>query len=167
VTSTPCPCGLRKPLDECCGRYLAGTAIPETAEQLMRSRYAAFVTHDIDYILATHHPDTRSEAKREEVEQFSRGSVWLGLTVLSTAEGNAGDDQGFVEFIARYEQNGDECVHHERSLFRRHQGRWHFHSAEYPKPATIQRTQPKVGRNDPCPCGSRKKFKKCCGAVTV
>ncbi|MFZ3017758.1 MAG: UPF0149 family protein [Gallionella sp.] len=30
--------------------------------------------------------------------------------------------------------------------------------------ATIQRDQPKVGRNDPCPCGSGKKFKKCCGA---
>jgi len=28
----------------------------------------------------------------------------------------------------------------------------------------IRRTAPKVGRNDPCPCGSGKKFKKCCGA---
>ncbi|GAF75123.1 unnamed protein product, partial [marine sediment metagenome] len=28
---------------------------------------------------------------------------------------------------------------------------------------TIIRGQPKVGRNDPCPCGSGKKFKKCCG----
>jgi uncharacterized protein len=28
-----------------------------------------------------------------------------------------------------------------------------------------RRSQPKVGRNDPCPCGSAKKFKKCCGAV--
>ena len=27
----------------------------------------------------------------------------------------------------------------------------------------IRRTQPKVGRNEPCPCGSGKKFKKCCG----
>jgi uncharacterized protein YecA (UPF0149 family) len=27
----------------------------------------------------------------------------------------------------------------------------------------IRRTEPKVGRNDPCPCGSGKKFKKCCG----
>ena len=28
----------------------------------------------------------------------------------------------------------------------------------------IKRTSPKVGRNDPCPCGSGRKFKKCCGA---
>lgn len=32
---------------------------------------------------------------------------------------------------------------------------------------TFQRGHPKVGRNDPCPCGSGKKFKKCCGAATV
>ena len=28
---------------------------------------------------------------------------------------------------------------------------------------TVRRTTPKVGRNDPCPCGSGKKYKKCCG----
>jgi len=27
----------------------------------------------------------------------------------------------------------------------------------------VRRDEPKVGRNDPCPCGSGKKFKKCCG----
>lgn len=30
-------------------------------------------------------------------------------------------------------------------------------------PETFVREAPKVGRNDPCPCGSGKKFKKCCG----
>jgi len=30
---------------------------------------------------------------------------------------------------------------------------------------TVQRSVPKVGRNDPCPCGSGKKFKQCCGAA--
>lgn len=32
------------------------------------------------------------------------------------------------------------------------------------KPEPIRRAAPKVGRNDPCPCGSGKKYKKCCGA---
>ncbi|THB69038.1 MAG: preprotein translocase subunit SecA [Desulfovibrio sp.] len=32
------------------------------------------------------------------------------------------------------------------------------------KKAPVKRAEPKVGRNDPCPCGSGKKFKKCCGA---
>lgn len=159
ISTSNCPCGQPVPFDDCCGRFIAGSATPETAEQLMRSRYAAFVTHAIDYIIATHHPDTRGEVERGEVERFSHDSDWLGLEILATAEGQAGDDQGFVEFVARYRRNGDECLHHERSLFRRHQGRWHFHSAEYPKATPIQRAQPKVGRNEPCPCGSGKKYK--------
>ena len=33
-----------------------------------------------------------------------------------------------------------------------------------PRPVqTVVRSEPKVGRNDPCPCGSGKKYKKCCG----
>jgi SEC-C motif domain protein len=151
-------------LDDCCGRFITGRASPETAEQLMRSRYTAFATGQIDYLIATHHPETRGEAKREDVERFSKGSTWLGLEILSTEDGQAGDDQGFVEFIARYREHGGERIHHERSRFWRHQGRWFFHSAEYPKAAPVQCAQPKVGRNDPCPCGSGKKYKKCCGA---
>ncbi|WP_082849957.1 SEC-C metal-binding domain-containing protein [Halioglobus sp. HI00S01] len=32
-----------------------------------------------------------------------------------------------------------------------------------PPPEPVTRLAPKVGRNDPCPCGSERKFKKCCG----
>lgn len=32
-------------------------------------------------------------------------------------------------------------------------------------PQTVKNSAPKVGRNDPCPCGSSKKYKKCCGAA--
>ena len=40
-------------------------------------------------------------------------------------------------------------------------------SAPDAKPTTVRRTQPKVGRNDPCPCGSGKKYKKCHGAAVA
>ena len=30
-------------------------------------------------------------------------------------------------------------------------------------PDTVKRANPKIGRNAPCPCGSGKKYKKCCG----
>ncbi len=40
-------------------------------------------------------------------------------------------------------------------------------SVEETVTATFRRDQPKTGRNDPCPCGSGKKFKKCCGAPTL
>ncbi len=133
----------------------------------MRSRYTAFVTHAVDYLISTHHPDTRGEVDREEVRRFSEGSMWLGLEVLRAQDGREGDQQGFVEFVARYSDNGAERVHHELSRFERHQGRWFFHSAQTPKQAPVQRTHPKVGRNEPCPCGSGRKHKKCCGSRAV
>ncbi len=130
----------------------------------MRSRYSAFATHAIDYLLASHHPETRGEVEPEQVRHFSEGMTWRGLEILESVDGQAGDDQGWVEFIAQYREHGEARVHHERSLFRRHQGRWFFHSAEHPKRMPNRRAQPKVGRNELCPCGSGKKHKKCCGA---
>jgi SEC-C motif domain protein len=162
TAKTQCPCGRKQPLEDCCGRFLSGHELPESAEELMRSRYSAFATHAIDYLIESHHPETREDLDRDEVRRFSEGVFWQGLDILDTVDGLASDEQGWVEFIARYVQDGEERLHHERSLFRRHQGRWFFHSAEYPKSVPAVRTQPKIGRNDPCPCGSGKKYKKCC-----
>lgn len=33
------------------------------------------------------------------------------------------------------------------------------------RPEPYERAGPKVGRNDPCPCGSGRKYKRCCGAA--
>jgi SEC-C motif-containing protein len=163
-SKTQCPCGQRRPLEDCCGRFIAGRESPTSAEELMRSRYTAFATHQIDYLIASHHPETRGEVVRDDVKRWSEGMTWRGLEILDIVDGQPGDDQGWVEFIARGSERGAERIHHERSLFRRHQGRWFFHTAEHPKQAPTQRAQPKVGRNEPCPCGSGKKHKKCCGA---
>ena len=163
----PCPCGKPLSVNECCGRFFDESSWPDTAEELMRSRYTAFATQHIDYIFTTHHPDTRSEVNRGDVERFSRDSTWLGLEILSTEDGQPGDDQGWVEFCARYADKQGEHLHHERSLFRREKGRWFFHSAHAPKGTPIRHAQPKVGRNEPCPCGSGKKHKKCCGAAAA
>jgi SEC-C motif-containing protein len=163
-TKTPCPCGHQRPFEDCCGRFITGRDSPQSAEELMRSRYTAFATQQSDYLIASHHPETRGEVDRDAVRRGSERMTWRGLEILETVDGRAGDDQGWVEFIARYVERGEEQVHHERSLFRRHQGRWFFHSAESPKGTPIERAQPKVGRNEPCPCGSGKKSKKCCAA---
>jgi SEC-C motif-containing protein len=167
IVKDRCPCGRERALEDCCGRFVAGREAPQTAEELMRSRYSAFVTHAIDYLIATHHPETRGELSREEVRRFSEGVTWGGLQILDCVDGQPGDEQGWVEFVANYIERGEERIHHERSLFRRHQGRWYFHSAEYPKAAPVVRAQPKIGRNDPCPCGSGKKYKKCCETASA
>ena len=158
-----CPCGLGPSLEDCCGPFLDGRALPDTAEKLMRSRYTAYATRRFDYVVSSHHPETRGGLTREQVEQSSRALTWLGLVVLASEEGQPGDEHGFVEFVARYRSHGHEAALQERSLFLRHQGRWHYHGEQPRKAAEPVHAQPTVGRNQPCPCGSGKKFKKCCG----
>jgi SEC-C motif domain protein len=157
-----CPCGTGRSFAECCGPYLAGAPAP-TAEALMRSRYTAYARREVDYIIATHEPATRAEVDRETTDQWARESEWLGLTVLATEAGGPNDERGMVEFVARYRAQGHDLTHRERSTFARIEGRWYFVDGEVVKPAPV-RAEPKAGRNDPCPCGSGKKFKRCHGA---
>ena len=153
-----CPCGSGIPLDGCCGRFLDGSSLPDTAEELMRSRYTAYATGDVDYLLATQH-----EQDREGVEAWAREARFTGLEILETLEGGPADERGVVEFTARWESRGETHLHRERSSFERHLGRWLYVGGETPKPVPVRREAPRTGRNDPCPCGSGRKFKKCCG----
>jgi SEC-C motif-containing protein len=158
-----CPCGSGAALDACCGPLLEGAAAA-TAEALMRSRYSAHVLGHIDYLLATHDPDTRDGLDRDAIERWSLDSEWLGLQIVATERGGAGDDVGTVEFKASYRARDEGVVHHERSRFRRLDGRWFYTDGEIVKAVPLRRAAT-VGRNDPCPCGSGKKHKKCCGAA--
>jgi SEC-C motif-containing protein len=165
-----CHCGSGAAFAACCGPLLAGDARPETAEALMRSRYVAYVRRDVDYLVGTHDPATRRRGEREAVEQWMRIARWLGLEVLATSRGGPGDDVGEVEFRARYQAGGRMGAHHERSRFRRLDGRWVYVDGESvratpaPPSPPVVRSEPKTGRNEPCPCGSGKKYKRCCGA---
>ena len=89
-------------------------------------------------------------------------SGW-GLSVLSVDGGGPGETTGTVEFVATYRTGDDDIEHHERAEFRRDGDTWYFWDGRILGDAPIEREEPKVGRNDPCPCGSGKKFKKCCG----
>ncbi len=158
-----CPCGSGLEFSACCEPFISGGAVPDTAEQLMRSRYSAYATVDMDYIHETLHPDHREDHDRNAARKWAEDSDWQRLEIISTDRGAAGDTEGSVEFRAHYRENGKNHVLHEISRFVKVDGRWTYVDGEMPKPQTVRREQ-KVGRNDPCPCGSGKKFKKCCGA---
>jgi SEC-C motif-containing protein len=157
-----CPCGSEKPFTECCGPYLAGEPAP-TPEALMRSRYTAYVHHEIDYLMATQAPEMRKDVDREATERWSREATWLGLKIIEVKGGGPGDDEGEVEFVARWKQGQDEATHHERSTFRRGKdGRWLYVEGHTPKRAPMRR-EAAPRPNDPCHCGSGKKYKRCHG----
>lgn len=159
----PCPCGAGPTFAECCASYMNGEGWPETAEKLMRSRYSAYVVGNIDWIQSTHDANDGEEVDVKATERWSKESNWLGLDIVRTEAGGESDDTGVVEFRARYELGGHELSHHEVARFRREQGKWIYADGEMVKAKPVVREQPKVGRNEPCPCGSGQKYKKCHG----
>ena len=159
-----CHCGSGKPFEACCGPILSGAAPAETAEALMRARFSAYAEHQIDFLGESLHPEHRDDWDRAATERWASSSTWEELAVRGCEGGGADDDEGTVEFVARYRERVQTRRHHEISRFLRLAGRWYYVDGRMPKPET-QRNPQKVGRNDPCPCGSGKKFKKCCGAA--
>ena len=158
-----CPCGSGLPYDDCCGPYIAGKAKPSTAAALMRSRYTAYATQAVDYIVDTCLRDDEHGIDVEATRRWSEKSAWLGLRILKTDKGEPTDEEGMVEFKATYVQGGLREEHHEKASFVKREGAWLFADGEL-FPETVVREGPKIGRNDPCPCGSGRKYKKCHGA---
>ena len=160
---TSCPCGSERVYQDCCGRYIDSRENAPTTEALMRSRYAAYTLANIDYITETHDPNTRGSHDPEGARKWAEGSEWLGLELLSSERGGPDDSEGTVEFVARYRADDLEHEHRERSVFVKRDGTWYFVEGKILGPTPVRLEGPKVGRNEPCPCGSGKKFKKCCG----
>lgn len=164
-----CPCGSQRDYASCCEPYIEGKLPAPTPEALMRSRYAAYVKVKTRYLRDSLAPESRGDYNEADVIEWSKNSEWLGLEILK-AEGNT------VEFTAKYKSQGKVLEHHEVSTFRKEKDHWYFvdgeshvhedgkgHQHHEPK-APVVRDAPKVGRNEPCACGSGKKSKKCCAA---
>jgi SEC-C motif-containing protein len=154
-------------LEAYCLPFIRGEKKPQTAVETMASRYVAYTLVEVDYLLSTHDPRTRAQADRQSTEDWARRAKWESLEVLKTEGGGPEDDEGKVEFIARYQMDGKSHVHHELSDFKRIDGQWYFVDGKKASGSPTRRTEAKVGRNDPCTCGSGKKFKKCCGAASA
>lgn len=147
-----CPCGSAVEYSLCCHRYLSGEQVAPDPSQLMRSRYCAFVMKDADYLIRTWHSSCHAARFRDEIGAGFATTEWLGLTVFEHTVSEA-DNTGYVSFVARFREHGKPGAIIERSRFLKENGQWYY----------IDGTRPQFGRNDPCPCGSGKKFKKCCG----
>ncbi len=157
-----CPCGSGKAYGECCEPIIKGKVKAETAEALMRARYTSYVKHEIDFIVAScDEEEGVAEIDKKATEEWSRQSQWNGLKILRTEKGEK-EDEAIVEFMADYTLHGMHELHHEIAGFKKFGDEWKYVAGNV-IPHTVQRVGAKVGRNDPCPCGSGKKYKQCCG----
>ena len=121
---TQCPCGSGLSYPDCCEPIISGKKVAETAQQLMRSRYTAFTLANADYLMRSHSVKTRPIKERKSIEKWAKSVTWMGLTIIQTQAGDASDEVGYVEFKALYLENGKPQQIHEKSLFRRENGKW-------------------------------------------
>ncbi|OOF85373.1 YchJ family protein [Rodentibacter ratti] len=150
-TTALCPCQSDKNYVDCCGVFHHQKALPKTAEQLMRSRYSAYVLKNIPYIVETTVPNQQSYLNVQALQDWADNTQWLGLQVLKTE--TLTKSQSAVEFNAFFQGEEGEQSHQERSIFVNIEGRWYF----------VDPTVPLPTMKHPCVCGSGKKFKHCCG----
>lgn len=148
-----CLCGSGANFAACCGPALAGVVSPATPEALMRSRFCAYVLADADYLHASWHPRTRpKKLQLDDQPQWERLEV-IGSGVAEDAA------EGWVEFVAHYTAGKHSGALREHSRFVLEDGRWLYLDGGQPP----VRATPRPGRNEPCTCGSGKKYKHCCG----
>ena len=149
-----CHCGSLVDFEQCCGNYINKITLPETAEQLMRSRFTAFKLQKHQYLIDTHQTEIPND-----LSSFDSKVKWLGLKVITTNQGSSTDISGTVEFVAFFQPSNDmDNRHikqlHEKSRFKKVNNQWMYIDG---KPmANI-----KLSRNAPCFCNSGKKYKKC------
>jgi len=149
-----CECGNKLEFRDCCGRFLDGSATPQTCEELVRARFVAFGLGNFDFIAATQLEPLPPEVRERRVPE------WESLEIVSTQQGTVDDETGVVEFVACYRAE-TRRLHEETSRFVKVDGEWRYQDGDIqdlPAPGIG-----KTGRNQACPCGSGRKYKRCCG----
>lgn len=158
--SNNCPCGGKRSYQQCCQRFHSGAESAQTAEQLMRSRYSAFVKANVAYLLHTRHASTRDLDNPQQLQRSCEVTQWTRLDIKQCQQGRANDKVGTVSFSAHYTEGGKPGVLSETSRFVKEGQQWYYLDGEHNE-APNTAAPSKLGRNAPCWCGSGKKFKRC------
>ncbi len=120
MSNTPCFCGNQITYSHCCQKFISGKEFPETPEQLMRSRYSAYATGEIDYLIESTHPSTRKLYSPDEIVAWMHANKWVKLEIIRSFDATVEFKAHFVEGLKSPE------IHHERSTFKEENGRWYF-----------------------------------------
>lgn len=151
-----CPCHSQQTYTNCCEPFHKNTQKARTPEQLMRSRYCAYALKLSQYIFDTYHSDKQADLSLGELEEWAKATTWLKLEVSKTSDTT-------VTFIATYAENRKLYKIEEHSRFEQEQINqqkvWRYVDGDILNHQELDRPK----RNDPCPCGSMKKLKQCCG----
>lgn len=125
MTIQNCFCGSGILFDQCCQRIIEGKQSATTAEALMRSRYVAYVVHNVDYLMATTHPSQRDKYSKEEISFWATNNQWQRLEIVKVTTTT-------VTFKAYFLNSNQETqVHYEHSRFVFENGKWFYSDGDY------------------------------------
>ena len=159
VSGQPCSCGSGLDFAVCCEPIITGKQPAATAEKLMRARFTAHVANANEFLHKSYLPSSR----HPYVEEPDTAPLPWTRLVIHSHEPEVKPNVSNVEFTAFFKaDDGSEGTLQEKSEFHRINGNWIFARTLRQGPAPLKSSSPKVGRNDPCPCGSGKKYKQCC-----
>ena len=150
-----CPCCSNIPFSECCKPIIDGKIPAKSPEALMRSRYTAYAIKNADYIYQTYAELPRQQQSVAEIKTWADSTNWIKLEINNVDRTSTPET---VTFTAHYLQKDQYCQLSERSYFIKEDEQWRYSDGDIICHQEIKR----VKRNDLCPCGSQKKFKKCC-----
>jgi SEC-C motif-containing protein len=161
-----CPCynknsPAEKAIDyrACCRPFIEGEQLPKTPEQLMRSRYSAYVVKNASYIFNTYALASQKSQSIQEIADWAKDSIWLSLEIVNTKLLTLPEQSHpSVEFTAIYLVGKNLCKMTEKSRFIREQNQWRYLDGEMIEHDEIK----SIKQNEQCPCQSGKKFKRCC-----
>jgi SEC-C motif-containing protein len=115
-----CFCGSDVPFQNCCEPYIKGFQKVPTAKALMQSRYSAYATQEVDYLMMTTHISQRKFHSKQEILLWAKNNSWLKLEILA-------ETYNTVEFKAYYlNVSLQTIVHHEKSTFKLENGNWFY-----------------------------------------
>ncbi len=153
LTQSLCLCNSQLSYADCCEKLHLGSTQAISPEQLMRSRYVAYALNNASYVYQTYAQEKQAENPITEIADFAGSCRFSNLNVIASEHDT---NTGIVEFCASYFYQNLYCQLHEKSRFIKEDGLWRYLDGEI-----FPTTDIKVARNDECPCGSGKKYKKC------
>ncbi|MEG1388407.1 MAG: YchJ family protein [Algoriella sp.] len=120
-----CPCCSGKTYENCCKPYHLGKDLPQTPEQLMRSRYTAFALVLTNYLVETTHSSTQKFNDFSDIEDWAKSNKWLKLEIVFAKDNK-------VRFRAFYQDKNNEIYEHdELSTFAQENGKWFYVDGEF------------------------------------
>jgi SEC-C motif-containing protein len=147
-----CPCGSQQTYSDCCAPLHRGELCPQSAESLMRSRYSAYALQSYQYLIDSHHPNSRAGISVTQLAESNCDTHWLALKIIQTSKTR-------VSFRAYYRIHKQISCLHEDSRFQVFEGRWHYLDDTFDESQAVL-----PGRKQVCFCSSGKKYKHCHGA---